>query len=63
MKTLSVRLEGVIIADREAPNAAYLAHPECAGEAIAEVNENLGYERLYLYGPCVLDTPCARCGA
>jgi hypothetical protein len=58
---LAMRLESVIIRDREAedPNACWIAHADCAERIIATVNDQIGYARVYIYGPAVGDGTCA----
>lgn len=51
MDTLSLNLPMVLLADREDVDAAYVVHPECAQPVLDLVNGELGYERLYVYGP------------
>lgn len=58
---LALNTDFVIIRDREAVDldTCWIAHADCADRIVTAVNDQIGYARLYIYGPAVSDGTCA----
>lgn len=55
---MAMHLKGVMVRDRENPEIVYTLHDDCADRVIEKVNAEIGYARLFIYGPGILDN-CA----
>lgn len=53
-----MKLEGVMIQDRENLSTVFTLHGDCAERVIEKVNTEYGYERMFVYGPGTLES-CA----
>ena len=58
---LALHMTHVIIRDREDDDTCWLAHGDCADRVVLAVNDQVGYARLFVYGPTT-ETP-ATCAA
>lgn len=56
---LALVTDKVIIRDRDDDETCWVAHSGCAERVVSAVNEQVGYARLYVYGPADDDGTCA----